>query len=352
MWRQLRWRIVAAHMVVVVVGVALMVGLAYALVGWIAPGEPETLAALRRVMGTAVSLAALGAIIAGVITSFLLAREILRPLRQIASSSQRIAQGHYTERVAPPASQELARVAENFNQMAEALEQVEKQRITLIGNVSHELRTPLAGLNGYLEGLLDGVFPNDEETFALMSQEVRRLRRLVDDLQALSRVEAGQIALQPADFDLIPLVERVLRQLQPQAEDGQLRLTADYAADSLPVYADADRVAQVLLNLVGNAIRYTPEGGWIQVKVYPDGQMASVAVNDNGIGIPPEALPYLFERFYRVDASRTRRSGGSGIGLTIARHLVWAMGGELTAVSPGLHQGSVFHFTLPREKGD
>ncbi len=362
--RQLRWRIVAAQMVVVVVGVALVLLMAYVITTLLVPGnvadllsatgaspqQDGVLSAFRRSILTAVSVAALGAIFAGTLTSFLLAREILRPLRQITASSQRLAQGHYNERVPVPASDELAQMAENFNQMAAALEQVEQQRVALIGNVSHELRTPLAGLNGYLEGLMDGVFPGNEETFALMDHEVRRLRRLVDDLQALSRVEAGQISLQPADFDLIPLVERTLRQLGPSAESQNLQMDTDFATPSLPVHADADRVAQVLLNLVGNAIRYTPEGGRIVVAVKMGEGTAVVDVTDTGVGIPTEALPYVFERFYRVDSSRTRRgggSGGSGIGLTISRHLVWAMGGELTAVSPGPDQGSTFTFTLP-----
>jgi histidine kinase len=351
-FRQLRWRIVASQMVVVVVGVTLVVLMAYAITTFVVPHEltviaPEVLEAFRRSVLTAVSVAALGAILAGFFSSFLLAQEILRPLRQIAASSQRIAHGRYNERVALPPSDELAQVAENFNQMAEALEQVEQQRVTLIGNVSHELRTPLSGLHGYLEGLMDGVFPADEETFALMGQEVRRLRRLVDDLQALSRIEAGQITLRPADFDLIALVERVLLPLRPPAEAQNIQLRTEFAAPEFWLNADADRVAQVVLNLVGNALRHTPEGGQIVVGVGVEAGMAVVTVADTGEGIPPEALPYIFERFYRVDASRARRSGGSGIGLTISRHLVWAMGGELTAVSPGPHQGSTFQFTLP-----
>jgi len=139
----------------------------------------------------------------------------------------------------------------------------------------------------------------------------------------------------------------VLRQLGPSAESQNLQVDTDLTRPSLSVYADADRVAQVLLNLVGNAIRYTPEGGRIVVAVSAGEETAVISVTDTGMGIPAEALPYVFERFYRVDSSRTRRSGGSGIGLTISRHLVWAMGGELTAVSPGPDQGSTFTFTLP-----
>jgi histidine kinase len=267
-------------------------------------------------------------------------------LRQIAYSSQRIAWGHYDERVAVPDSDELTVMATNFNQMAEALEQVEQRRIALIGNVSHELRTPLTGLEGYLEGLMDGLFPSNEETYAIMYSEVRRMKRLVDDLQALSRVEAGQITLHLAHFDLAEHVRRVVVQVQPQAEAQCLQLVAN-GTPALPVRADPDRTAQILLNLLSNAMRYTPQGGCVQVRVTAVGRLAQVEVEDDGIGIPPEALPYIFERFYRVDSSRARKSGGSGIGLTIARHLAWAMGGDIKAASTGAGQGSTFTFTLP-----
>ena len=367
LWRQLRWRIVAANMVVVIVGVVLVLVMSHLITQYVTPAEVqerltqlaaarspeaaaaaqnELLAVFRQSILTAVSVAAGGAVIAGILSSLLLSRQILRPLRQLAHSSQRIAHGHYAERLTVPPSDELALVAINFNQMAEALEQVEQQRITLIGDISHELRTPLTGLKGYLEGLMDGVFPSDEETFAHMYQEVRRLGRLVDDLQALSQVEAGQILLHPQTFDLLPLIERVVAQIQPQAEAQSLTITLDALPPPILVLADPDRTAQVLLNLLSNAIRYTPDGGRITVRASRRQPHAQIAVADTGMGIPAAALPYLFERFYRVDPSRDRRSGGSGIGLTIARHLVWGMGGDLTAASPGPDQGSLFTFTL------
>jgi histidine kinase len=266
--------------------------------------------------------------------------------------------------VAVPASDELAEVAGHFNQMAEALAQVEQQRVTLIGNVAHELRTPLSGLAGYLEGVMDGLLPADPETFAVMYQEVRRLRRLVNELQALSRVEAGQMELELQTFDLQAVVQQAVAQMRPQADERRLQLEIDLvggapgtkpATPTLMVYADPDRAAQVLLNLLSNAVRYTPEGGRVTVHAGTvpaapgerAARFAAVSVLDDGIGIPAESLPYLFERFYRVDPSRSRHSGGSGIGLAIARHLVWAMGGELTAHSEGVGQGSTFTFTLP-----
>lgn len=368
-FRQLKWKIIAGHMLVVVVGV-LVLSLASeflmlraapqqlrqhlaALVQIDSPQAVEAaaadlLAAVQRdAISRALLVAALGAILTGLLTSLFLAREILRPLWQIARSSQRIASGRYNERMSVPASTELAMVATHFNQMAEALEQVEQQRVALISNVMHELRTPLTGLEGYLEGLIDGLFTPGPETFAQMSHEVRRLHRLVDDLQALSRVEAGRISLHMQTFDLVPVVERVVSQLQPQAVAQCLQLLTEPGQPELPVVADPDRTAQVLINLVGNAIHYTPEGGCINVRVTAADKTARVEVQDEGIGIPAEALPYIFERFYRVDRSRARSSGGSGIGLTISRHLAWAMGGDLSASSPGPGQGSTFVFSIP-----
>ncbi len=367
LWRQLRWRIVGSHMIVVIVGVVtllLATGILLARLdrhqiepSLIALTEADNRAAVEQASDdllaifqssllSALIIAALSAVVAGLLTSLPLTRGMARSLQDITRSSQRIASGHYDERVAIAEIEELAHLATNFNQMAEALEHIEQQRVALIGNVSHELRTPLSGIEGYLEGVMDGLFPKDDETFAHMYQEVRRLRRLVDDLQALSKVEAGQITLQPDTFDLVPIIHRVAGQLRPQAQAQAIEIVIDIP-ERVRVYADEDRTAQILVNLTGNAIRYTPEGGTISLRVTTDPHLVTIAVQDTGQGIPAEALPYLFERFYRVDPSRSRQSGGSGIGLTIARHLAWAMGGELTAHSDGPGQGSTFTLTLP-----
>ena len=280
MLRQLRWRIVGSHMIVVITGVTILLLASQIILTTITPtaiqpglfiitqaqGSEAIEVATMVLLGTfqnvvlfALLLAAVGAIVVGLLTSIPLTRGIVLPLQQLAQSSQRIAAGHYDERVAVPESEELGLVATNFNQMAEALTQIEAQRIALIGNVSHELRTPLTGIEGYLEGVMDGVLPNDTETFAQMYQEVRRLRRLVNDLQELSKVEAGQVSLRLQDFDLIPLIERVINQLRPQASAQGQEIASDLPATAT-VYADPDRTAQILLNLIGNAIRYTPEG--------------------------------------------------------------------------------------------
>jgi two-component system sensor histidine kinase BaeS len=268
-------------------------------------------------------------------------------------ASQRIAAGHYDERVRVPGDpaagevDELAQLALSFNRMAADLAQTEAMRRQLIGDVAHELRTPLTTIKGTAEGLLDGVLPPDAETFHHIQQEADRLQRLVRDLQELSRVEAGAYELDRRPTDPADLIRAVVDRLGRQFEDKGVALETDLPGDLPPVLADEDRVGQVLLNLVGNALQYTPEGGQVRITARREGDAVAIAVRDTGIGIPPEHLPNLFTRFYRVDKSRSRAGGGSGIGLTIARHLVEAHGGTIRAESAGSGLGSVFTFTLP-----
>lgn len=363
--KQLRWQLIAAQLLVVLVGVVVLAVTANLIGARIFAGElhkqilqlpamdpvaveAALLASFRNAVGQALVVAGIAAAVVGLATSALLLRQILRPLGEIAASSRRIAEGRYTERVAVPVSDELATVASSFNAMAASLEEVEQRRVALIGNVAHELRTPLTGIEGFLEGLVDGVFAPEPATFAEMQHEVRRLHRLVEDLQTLSSVEAGQVRLSLRDVDLAAVARRVVAQLRPQTTTSRLELEIATSAGLLVAQADPDRVAQILLNLVGNAVRYTPEGGCITVRLGADQGQVWAVVEDTGVGIAANELPLIFERFYRVDRSRARASGGSGIGLTIARHLAWAMGGDLTAASAGPGRGSTFILTLPR----
>ena len=248
----------------------------------------------------------------------------------------------------PPLTVELAEVANQFNMMAESLETVEKNRISLIGNVSHELRTPLTSLQGYVEGLQDGLFPGDEETWAIMGMELSRLKRLVADLQDLSRVEGGSVQLKLQDFPVLPLVEQVHSQLQAKFVTKGITFYADGSDSSIEVNADRDRTYQILINLLGNALRHTPDNGAITIYVdYDIDDQIAISIIDDGEGIPAESIPYLFERFYRVDPSRSRQSGGSGIGLSISRQLARLMNGEVKAESEGPGEGSTFTLLLP-----
>ncbi len=299
----------------------------------------------------ALLIAVVVATAAAMVVSLLLSRGIIAPVQAIMSASQRIAAGDYAERVPVRGSDELAQLASRFNQMAEKLEQVESMRRQLIGDVSHELRTPLTTIKGSAEGLLDGVLPASAETYQQIYREADRLSRLVDDLQELSRVEARAYPLDFRPVDVSSLVAATVKRLASQAEVKRIALTLSLPADLPRLRADEDRIAQVLLNLVSNAIHYTPEGGSVTISALDRGNEVQVTVSDTGVGIPAEHLPHVFTRFYRVDKSRSRQAGGgSGIGLTIARHLVEAHGGRIWVESEGEGRGSRFSFTLPVER--
>jgi histidine kinase len=213
--------------------------------------------------------------------------------------------------------------------------------------VAHELRTPLANIKGVMEGLVDGVLPPEPVTFQQVEREVTRLQRLVQDLEQLSRAEAGQMLLEQERMDPARFIEDAVTRLLPQYQEKGVDLDVQLPPHLPAVSADRWRMTQVMLNLLGNALQYTPSGGRVTVTAQPADGGLVVRVADSGIGITPEHLPHIFERFYRVDKSRSRAGGGSGIGLTIARHLVEAHHGRLTAVSPGPNQGSTFIVTLP-----
>jgi len=239
-------------------------------------------------------------------------------------------------------------LAERFNLMAEKLHQVESIRRQLIGDVSHELRTPLTAIKGSMEGLMDGVLPANDETYQQIHQEADRLNRLVDDLQELSRVEAGAYELDLRPIQIAPMVETLAKRFRQQFGTKRVTLDLNLAADLPPVLADEHRILQVLTNLTGNALQYTPENGTVTISAKRTNGSVNFTVRDTGAGIAPEHLSHLFDRFYRVDKSRSRAAGGgSGIGLTIAKYLVEAHGGEIVVESDGKGKGSAFSFTLP-----
>lgn len=368
----MRAKLLAAHLLVILVGVVTLF-LAAGLIAptlfdrWMAEAMaphmrtmghtmPEEMATalddltalvFRQTIVTALGLATGAAVATAVAVSFFVSGRITGPVRRLAVASRRIASGRYAERVPLGEPDELGQLAASFNEMATALEATERRRLELIGDVAHELRTPIANLQGYLEGLLDGVVAPSDRTWTLLHAEASRLRRLVEDLQELSRAEARQI---PVTLRPVPpgrLVELAVARLAPQFTEKGLTLEA-VVAPSLPhALADEDRAAQVLTNLLSNALRYTPGGGRVAVVVERQGEDLVFRVRDSGIGVAPEHLPHVFERFYRVEKSRSRAAGGSGIGLTIARALVEAMGGRIWAESPGPGQGATFSFTLP-----
>ena len=294
-----------------------------------------------------------GDIYVAVLVSGFVSRQVVAPVQEMMTASQRIAEGHYEERVKVAGDvsrgdqDELGQLALSFNRMASQLERTESMRRQLVGDVAHELRTPLTTIKGSMEGLIDGVLPPTVETYQQVYREADRLQRLVHDLQELSRVEAGAFDLDLRQQPVSGLVEAAASRLRLQFEDKNVHLETDVPDDLPRVLADEDRIVQVLINLLGNALQYTPEGGRVQVTARERKGEVYIRVTDTGIGISPEHLPHLFTRFYRVDKSRSRAGGGSGVGLTITRHLVEAHGGRIWAASEGPGMGSTFTFALP-----
>lgn len=303
----------------------------------------------RASFNEALGYAALAAIIAAVALSLYLSRSITAPVQAMSLAARRIADGHYEERVQVNGEDELAQLAMRFNEMTAKLDQVELMRRQLIGDISHELRTPLTAIKGSMEGLIDGILPSTEETYEQIHAEADRLNRLVDDLQELSRVEARAYELNLQPVDVAALVRTVTKRLAHQVELKNISLVLDLPENLPPVLADPDRAIQILTNLTGNAVQYTPEGGRIRISAKNAQDEIVISVQDTGIGIPSEHVSHVFDRFYRVDKSRSRRSGGgSGIGLTIARALVEGHGGRIWVESAGEGQGSTFKFTLKK----
>ncbi len=310
-------------------------------------GRGPGLANFRAGLVESLFYAMLAATVIVAIISLVFSRSVVAPLREVTFASQRIAKGHYDERVRVSGNDELAQLSDSFNQMAEQLEQVENMRRQLVGDVSHELRTPLTAIKGYMEGLIDGIFPQEVETYQLIHAEADRLSRLVDDLQELSRVESKAYSMNFQSMDIHFLVDSSIKRLSFNAKKKQIDLRSNLSDDLPRVLVDADRISQVLINLIGNAIAYTPSGGSVTISAKKLLDRVQISIMDTGVGIPSEHLPHVFDRFYRVDKSRSRQAGGgSGIGLTIARHLVEAHGGLIWVESDGEGQGSTFVFTL------
>ena len=275
-----------------------------------------------------------------------IARGMTQPLRDMAAAARRMETGDYSVRVQTRSRDEVGQLAAAFNRMSSELMTLEQSRRDLVANVSHELKTPITAIRAHLENILDGVEGTEPATLAVMLGQVERLGRLVDQLLELSRLESGEVAIQPEPLALHPLVDRLLSEIEVAIPGRALELDNEVPDDLPAVLADPERVHQVLFNLVDNAIRFTPDGGRVTVSARDVDGSVHVSVADTGSGIPPEHLPRLFERFYRVDHARAREEGGTGIGLAIARSVVEAHGGTIAAESePG--RGSVFRFDLP-----
>lgn len=378
--RRLRWKLFLSYLVVVLVGaLVLILAMEFAIprafnrhvtnveitdfhmdgTHFLGNGRAEGVmmddlfVQFRTAVTEATLIALTTASIIAVAISALISRRVITPLRDMIHASSQIAQGNYSRRVTLPTQRspadldEMGQLAHSFNRMAAQLEESDTLRRQLIGDVTHELTTPLTVIKGSMEGLIDGILQPEAETFQEVEHEADRLQRLVIDLQELSRVEAGAFELHCKPVDLRILTNKIFNQLSRQFDDKGVQLNLHLPPGLLMAEIDSDRISQVLINLIGNALQHTPSGGQADVTVHRKDNEVLFTVADSGAGIAAEHLPYLFTRFYRVDKSRARASGGSGIGLTIAQHLVRAHGGQIWVESAGLGQGSQFKFLLP-----
>ncbi len=301
------------------------------------------------------------ALIAGglaLILALLLAFYLLRPVRELTRAATRMSEGDLTQRVKVGGKDELATLGKAFNHMAASLDEGEQRRQSMTADIAHELRTPLAVQRANLEAMLDGVYPLTTKNLSPVMEQNQLLTRLVADLRTIALADAGELNLNILPTDLNRIVSSVVERFRPQADRQQISLGIELDAACPVLEADRDRIEQILINLLNNALHYTPEGGEIRISTscntQTTGQLAGqiarqfalVEIRDSGSGIPPDALPHIFERFYRVDRSRSREEGGTGLGLAIARKLAEAHGGTLIAAN-NPEGGALFRLSLP-----
>lgn len=300
---------------------------------------------LRQVNMMIVGVTVLGSLIAVIVAS-LLAQKTVAPVQALAVASQKVAAGDYSQRVEASGADELVEMAESFNTMASELQSQRELRRRSMADLAHELRTPLSVLQIELESIEDGLSEPTDEVMLGLQTEVSHLKHLVEDLRTLSLMDAGELELEFHNIDLVELVNGVTQRFKGPAAEKDIRLRTTIEPSLVLVKADGHRLAQVLINLLSNAIRHTANGGEVTVSLDQDDVRANVTVRDNGEGIDSVHLPHIFERLYRADDARDRRSGGSGLGLSIARSLVEAHGGQIWVQSER-NQGALFGFSLP-----
>lgn len=323
-------------------------------VGWLlSPGPPmvrgDPGGFERTFLGRvnqAILFSTLGAVAIALLLSALLARTLTQPIRELTAATQAVAKGDLGRQVSVRSGDELGELAASFNRMSADLAQASALRRQMTADIAHELRTPLSLILGYTEALSDGKLQGTPETFDIMHDEAKRLKRLVDDLRTLSLADAGELPLVRQPIAPQALLEQVALAYAAQAEEQNVWLQVKAAPDLPAIDVDRDRMTQVLGNLVGNALRYTPGGGQITLAAEPDQGRVRLTIQDTGAGIAPEDLAHIFDRFYRGDKSRSREQGESGLGLAIARSIVEMHGGTITAAS-AVGRGTTFTITLP-----
>ncbi len=284
----------------------------------------------------------------GIMLATVFARRLAQPLVAVSKAANKMRGGDLSARAPVPPSNitgEPEDLATNFNAMAESLERQERERKNMVADIAHELRTPIGVMQAKLEAIEDGVFPLTIDEIKKLSKQTHLLARLVQDLRTLSLADAGQLQLETRVFNLAAKIREITSGFEPSAQQKRVKLEVQ-APERLELHGDPDRIAQVLSNLLDNALRYTPEHGTVCIALQSTQNTARVIVSDSGQGLPPESLEHVFDRFYRVDESRNRSSGGSGLGLAIARTILELHGGKIS-VQNRLEGGAEFVCALP-----
>ncbi|MCW8858321.1 MAG: ATP-binding protein [Deltaproteobacteria bacterium] len=279
--------------------------------------------------------AALASLALALALSYLMTKRVLRPLSQMTQISKELAAGNFANRVEVVSKDEVGQLGVAFNQMADSLAGLEALRRSMVTDIAHELRTPLTNLRGYFEGLSDAVIPPSVETFRMLENETLRLVHLVDDLQQLTKAESAKVFLQRKEFQVTSLIEQLLPLFELRFKDKEISLRVTIHPDELVLHADFDKLLQAFRNLLENALRYTPEGGEVKIKGRQLSSAVEISVTNSGEGIAAADQPFIFERFFRTDRSRSREHGGAGIGLAIVKEIIEAHGGQVGVESSG-----------------
>jgi signal transduction histidine kinase len=294
-------------------------------------------------------LAAMAAFLAAFCAVWLFSYKLVRPLRDMAVAARSFGEGNFSIRVPVTSRDEIGQLAIAFNNMASSLASGESVRRNFIANVSHELKTPMTTIGGFIDGILDGTIPAEKQSYYLkiVSQEIKRLSRLVRTMLDLSRIDSGELRLRPARFDLTNTILIALLSFEKAIEDKKLEIRGLESAESLFVDGDPDMIHQVVYNLIENAVKFTNEGGYIEIKIIDQPGRTLVAIKNSGAGIAPDELTLIFDRFYKTDKSRSQDKNGMGLGLYIVRTIIKLHGGEIN-VSSVQNEYCQFEFWLPK----
>jgi signal transduction histidine kinase len=285
-------------------------------------------------------------LILALVFGYIIAKTISTPISRVINTAEMISKGRYDDRSSEISNiREIAQLTCTVNNLAESLEKQEKLRKRLTADVAHELRTPLATLQSHIEAMIDGIWEVDTKRLNSLQEEITRLGRMVGDLEKLTKFESENMTLDKSEFDIFELIKSILINFEGDYSNKDIEVSLNGGAVS--VFADRDKISQVIINLVSNAIKYTNRGGNIHFTIDDNEGNAVVSISDTGIGISQEDQQHIFERFYRADTSRSRHTGGSGIGLTIAKTIIEAHKGTIS-VESYIGKGTRFTIRLPK----